>query len=377
MFIVRRSKIEDAPTLLKLARMVHFINLPAAQDIITEKILHSRGSFIRAAGGVSPLRKQHHADQSLGGLQSALHESDLFMFTLEDTENGACLGTSQVLAHMGGPGSPNVSFQLLERRFYSQTLQTGTTQTVAKLYLDESGPSEVGGLILQPSYRRHKQRLGRFLSLVRFHFVGLHRDVFADRMLAEMMAPITPDGQNLLWEQLGRRFIGLSYTEADRFCQVSREFITSLLPHEEIYLTLLSPEARAVIGQVGKETVPARIMLERLGFEYCGFVDPFDGGPHLHARTDDITLVRETSWKKLGDTVTAAQCNDHAIVSTLDTDGEFRAIQCPIKSGARIGLQRSSMRLLGIEPGHRIGVTPLGPMSRKKKTTKRTRKAKA
>ena len=54
--------------------------------------------------------------------------------------------------------------------------------------------------------------------------------------------------------------------EADKFCQYSREFMTSLLPRDEIFLTLLPPEARALIGQVGTDTAPARRMLEELGF---------------------------------------------------------------------------------------------------------------
>lgn len=361
MFVVRRSRIEDAPTLLKLARMVHFINLPADQDIITQKVLHSRNSFIRAGGGGQRGHRHERRRESMEGLGSSLSETDVFMFTLEDLESGSCLGTSQIVAHMGSPGNPNVSFQLSERRFYSKTLQTGTTQAVAKLFLDESGPTELGGLILQPSYRRHKLKLGRFLSLVRFHFVGLHRDIFADKLVAEMMAPITPDGQNLLWEFLGRRFIGLSYTEADRFCQVSREFITSLLPREEIYLALLPPEARAVVGRVGQETVPARKLLERLGFEYRGFVDPFDGGPHLHADTDAVSIVRDTHWARLGDSVPKSQCKTPGIVSVLDTDGEFRSVNTEYKAvqKGRIALDRASMAILAAEPGARVGVTEL------------------
>jgi arginine N-succinyltransferase len=359
-FVVRRSKVEDVPTLVKLARMVHFINLPADQDVIMAKVLHSRNSFIRAGGGEASTRTRHRSGE-MAGLGSALADTDVFMFTLEDTETGACLGTSQVVSHMGSPGNPNVSFRLSERRFYSKTLQTGSTQTVARLYLDESGPTELGGLIVQPSFRRHKLRLGRFLSLVRFHFIGLHRDVFADRLVAEMMAPITPDGRNLLWEYLGRRFINLSYTEADRFCQVSREFITALLPREDIYVTLLPPEARAVLGQVGQETVPARLMLERLGFEYRGFVDPFDGGPHLHANVDDVSLVRDSAWRLLGDPAPASECKLRGFVSVLDTDGDFRAVECDFKEAGRdrIALPRKWLKLLGADPGDRVGVTPL------------------
>lgn len=399
MFLIRRARIEDVGTLLKLARMVHFINLPPDKDIITAKVLHSRSCFIRVGGGTDAVGEvserrvrgggsrtkaqdrirpqedptlieahRRHLDNarrgangtSLMGFGSALVESDLFMFTLEDTETQSVLGTSQIVAHMGGPGNPSVAFRLRKREFFSTSLQSGTTHMTATLHLDESGPTEIGGLILQPSYRRHKQKLGRFLSLVRFHFIGLHRELFADRVTAEMMAPITPDGQNLFWDCLGRRFIALNYSEADRFCQYSREFMISLLPREEIYLSLLPPEARAMVAQVGPETVPARKLLEGLGFAHKDLIDPFDGGPYLTADTSKVTLVRDTRWAELGSPAAASRCKRFGYVSRLDEDGEFRAVQTAWSEDTkgRLGLPAEAHDVIAADPGARVGVTP-------------------
>lgn len=441
MFLIRRARLDDTATLIKLAKMVHFINLPPDREIIANKILQSRSCFAKAAGAsasqvpepprpkirpgptgvraseadrlapdvgdppaqlkpaaghgaaggpakgrgrgsksarrspVPPARSggSSHAPGTVSGanhtpgtgtsveargLSSA--RSDIFMFVLEDTEGGACLGTSQVLAHMGGPGNPNLSFKLSKKEFFSRSLQFGATHIVANLYLDESGPSELGGLILQPSFRNHKAKLGRLLSLVRFHFIALHRELFSDRLIAELMAPISPDGQNLLWEYLGRRFINLTYAEADRFCQYSREFMLSLLPREEIYLTLLPPEARSVIGEVGPETLPARRMLEKIGFRYKDFVDPFDGGPHLEAATGEIKMVRDTRSLELGEPITAAAATRRGIVSRLDPDGDFRAAHADFHvSGGAVLLPRETMSLLGVESGVNLGVTPM------------------
>ncbi|MEO0629407.1 MAG: hypothetical protein AAFY46_01600, partial [Planctomycetota bacterium] len=47
MFRIRRAKLDDTPTLLKLAKMVHFINLPPDKEIIVQKIIHSRNSFLK------------------------------------------------------------------------------------------------------------------------------------------------------------------------------------------------------------------------------------------------------------------------------------------------------------------------------------------
>lgn len=434
MFLIRRARLDDAATLVKLAKMVHFINLPPDREIISNKILQSRSCFAKAAGalvtpvpepappkvkpgptgvraseadrlapdvGEPPEQLKPAAGHAAGkgpargsrsirrspappskdrprpgpraelasgsggiapveakGLSAA--KSDIFMFVLEDTENSACLGTSQILAHMGGPGNPNLSFKLSKKEFFSRSLQFGATHIVATLYLDESGPSELGGLILQPSYRNHKAKLGRLLSLVRFHFIALHRGMFSDRLIAELMAPISPDGQNLLWEYLGRRFINLTYAEADRFCQYSREFMLALLPREEIYLTLLPPEARSVIGEVGPETLPARRMLEKIGFRYKDFVDPFDGGPHLEALTAEIKLIRDTRTLELGDPIAPASATRRGIVSRLDPDGEFRAVHDDFHvTEGKVFLTRETITLLGVERGMTLGVTPM------------------
>ncbi len=362
MHIIRRAKIEDVDTLLKLARMVHFINLPPDREIITEKILRSRDCFKHVGRGEPPL-KDIKSDGKPLSLKKTLSESELFVFVLEDTETGAVLGSSQLVSAMGGPGNPNVGFKITERRFFSESLHTGMTHTVATLHLDESSPTEIGGLILQPAYRAHKGKLGRLLSFVRFHFMGLNRQHFADHVLAEMMAPISDSGDNQFWDALGRRFINLSYDEADRFCQYSREFMFTLLPREDIYLTLLPPKARQGVGQVGKDTVPARKMLEKLGFRYQGVIDPFDGGPHLQAMTDDIPIVRSTHTMKLGKAAAAAACKGMAIVSVLDGEGEYIALQTPFaRKGEALCLPKDVIEALGADEGDEVACTVIDPM---------------
>lgn len=359
MFIIRQAKLDDIPTLLKLAKTVHFINLPADRDIITGKVNRSRQCFLKAAGGrVEEPELDVRANGTAQGLNLTTRTTDFFMFVLEDTETGACLGTSQVVAHMGGPGNPNYALKLERREFFSQTLQTGTSHVVARLYADETGPTEIGGLILQPAARG--ARLGRFLSQVRFHMIGLHRPLFSDRIIAEMMAPISSDGQNLLWEYFGRRFIPLSYAEADRHCQYSREFIWALLPKDDIYLSLLPPEARDVIGRVGEETVPARRLLEKMGFQHKGKVDPFDGGPHLEAATDELPMVRNTSRRELAGPVEVSACTHMAVVSSLSEEGEFRAVQSPIAlDGQRVLLPAEVISNRNWSAGSSLGVTLL------------------
>jgi arginine N-succinyltransferase len=360
-YVIRRARVEDVGTLLKLARMVHFINLPPDKDAITTKVVVSRDSFQRASSGSERRRDVGRAPDapSVKGLTLGLAETDQFMFVLESAETGSVLGTSQLIAHMGGPGNPNYSFKLERRNFFADDIKTGTSHMVARLHKDETGPTEIGGLILQPASRGAK--LGRFLSFVRFHFIGMRRELFADRVLAEMMAPLTDDGRSLFWEYLGRRFIPLSYAEADTQCARSRLFIASLLPHEDIYLSLLPPEARDVVGIVHRETVPARRLLEKLGFAFKEFVDPFDAGPQLEARTDDVPIISMTSPHELGDPLPPSRCKREGIVSMLHSDGEFFAMYGPFgaDSKGRVSLPPNAMEALRVEPGDEVGVTDM------------------
>ncbi|MFO0491109.1 MAG: arginine N-succinyltransferase, partial [bacterium] len=164
------------------------------------------------------------------------------------------------------------------------------------------------------------------------------------------------------WEHFGRHFINMTYDQADRFCQESKEFMLSLLPSEDIYLTLLVPEARAAIGSVSEETTPAKHLLERLGFAHFQRVDPFDGGPHLEAQTDSINLVRQTRLGKLGTpTDKPAPLREHGIVSVVDAEGEFRATASgyQLDKNERVVLPRDVARMLGGEPGMDVGLSPL------------------
>lgn len=370
MFLIRQSKPEDTPTILELARMVFFINLPPDEKIIGAKIEHSRDCMRKAMG--LPARDEDSkapkpSDGAPAGYAATQEASDFFMFTMEDVESGGVIGTSQIRSHMGGPGNPNYSFKVLQREFKSESLGFGTTHLVARLHRDESGPTEVGGLILQPSFRGHPLKPGKFLSFVRFHFIALHRELFADRVIAEMMGPTSSDGDNLFWDHIGRKFIPVKYGEADRFCQHNRRFIDELLHKEDLYLTLLPLEVLNSVAQVGKETVPARRLLEKLGFKYKNFIDPFDGGPHLEARTDDVALIRGTKSGSVGEALTEGKATHRGIVSVLQGDGQFRAVDTEFALDARgnVRLPAKALELLHAKSGGKVGYTPIERFDRK------------
>ena len=206
-----------------------------------------------------------------------------------------------IFAQHGSRRAPHVFFDVLEEERYSETLDRHFAHRVLRIGYNYKGLTEIGGLVVRPEFRRHPERLGRLLMSVRFLYIARHRAAFRDEVLSELMPPLEPDGTSLLWESLGRQFTGLTYQEADRLSQDNKEFIRALFPQDPLYASLLPAHVQELIGQVGPETKAVEKMLREIGFSYAHRIDPFDGGPHFHARTDDITLVRATRTARVAD----------------------------------------------------------------------------
>jgi len=195
-------------------------------------------------------------------------------------------------AQHGTEEEPHFFLTVGQEKKFSETINTGFIHGTLKLGLETNGPTEIGGLILHPDFRKGPEKLGKQLSFVRFLYMAMHPERFKPMIHSELMPPLDKNGNSPLWEAVGRRFLNMNYTEADILSRSNKEFILSLFPSENIYQTLLPIEARESIGKVGKETEPVKRMLENIGFKYTYEVDPFDGGPHYRCKLNDINLIK-------------------------------------------------------------------------------------
>lgn len=271
MFVLRSVQPSDLSALFKLSNIMTFINLPPDEELISSKIDSSLRSF-----------KNPDSDLS----------KNYYIFVLEDYESGDILGVSMIHAQHGTENEPHFYLTVGQEAKFSQTINTGFVHGTLKLGLDTNGPTEIGGLILNPDFRGHKEKLGKQLSFVRFLYMANNPDRFKTMIHSELMPPLDRYGNSPLWEAVGRRFLNMNYHEADVLSRNNKEFILSLFPSENIYQTLLPMEARESIGKVGKETEPVKKMLESIGFKYTYEVDPFDGGPHYRCPLKEITPVK-------------------------------------------------------------------------------------
>ena len=284
-----------------------------------------------------------------------------FLFVLEDLAKQRIIGTSMIYAQHGTRRAPHIFFRVERDERYSMTLDKHFVHQTLRIGYNYDGPSEIGGLILLPEYRRTTEALGKTLSYVRFLFIRMHRELFRDHVLSELLPPLDPDGQSKLWEALGRKFTGLTYQEADLLSKDNKEFIHALFPDDPIHTELLPDDVRGLIGQVGPETKAVEAMLRRIGFEYAGQIDPFDGGPHFTARTDDITLVRDAREVAIR-TVDIADGERPWAVMAVEGAGpapRFRAIGARVipMDGGEVGITDDARRRLGVEDGQRVWLT--------------------
>jgi arginine N-succinyltransferase len=337
-FLIRNAQPEDLEGLYDLANQFHLLNMPADKTILSQKIDRSVESFA-------------------GELEIDKAE---YLFLIQDPQiKDRILGCSQIIAKHGNPGMPHYSFQITKVNKFSEDLGIGFIHKVLRFKEDLDGPTEIGGLLVDKSMRRRPEKLGKQISLIRFLYMGMHRERFKNRVLCELTPPLLEDGRSEFWEAVGRRFTGLPYDEADELSQTHKEFIRQLFPEQDIYLALLDSRARLSLGKVGTETIPAQKILERVGFKNLEEIDPFDGGPHFGVDTKDITVVKATNKKTVSKS-DKAQFNQRALLG-VDLGQNFRGAYSlvDVKNG-EISIPAPVQKLMGLESGQQVFVALLG-----------------
>lgn len=333
-FVTRSVTHDDLQQLTDLAKQFNLLNLPGDKKILAEKIARSEASF----AGQLPKDKSE------------------YIFVIEDVHEKLVVGSSLIIAKHGSEEVPHCYFKILKRDHFSQDLGLGFIHQVLRFQLDTDGPTEIGGLLVDRTYRRRPERLGKQISLSRFVYMGLNPERFEHRVLCELTPPLTEEGRSEFWEALGRRFTGLPYQEADMLSQTNKEFIESLFPEEDIYLSLLDAKARLVLGRVGEATKPAQHLLESIGFEYLDEVDPFDGGPHYGARTEDILPIKQGQKVILGEFKDATYKNQ-GLVGFGTNDIRTILTGYEVRDGV-VSIPAKSRDLLQLDLNHEVFVAP-------------------
>jgi arginine N-succinyltransferase len=343
-FYVRPAVIEDLPALSQVARHLDSVNLPNDPIRLRESIEFSQRSFS-------------------GALEAAKRE--LLFVLVERGADGSerAVGSSMIFAQHGTRRAPHVFLDVIDEERYSESLDRHFRHQVLRIGYNYDGVTEIGGLVLLPELRGHPQQLGKTLVHVRFVYMALNRAIFRDEVVSELLPPLEADGTSALWEALGRHFTGLSYQEADRLSRENKEFIRSLFPQDPIYATLLPPAAQAQIGRVGPHSKAVEKMLVKAGFEYASRIDPFDGGPHFHCRTDDVTPLASTQQLRVRELRPGEASGPTVVIVAAPQPAApwFLAARVAVTlTGEKtLDLPEETARLLQVGSGDTVAVLPL------------------
>jgi arginine N-succinyltransferase len=343
--ILRPIAKEDLPDLLALAAQLDSVNLPSDRKFLESRIEHSRRSF--ASASKTPVTP----DGDVG----------VYVFVLEDRDAGRIIGSSLVISKQGVPGTPYYWLEVSSEERFSAGLGKRFIHSKLRLRSTEDGPSEIGGLILDPAYRGHPDKCGKALSIVRFAYMGIHPERFEREVIAEMLSPFNEHGRNLLWDAFGWHFTGLEYREADRLSARDKRFIADLFPQDPVYATLFPNNVQEVIGKPNDSARAAVRILEKVGFRYLNQVDPFDGGPYYGASRDAITSVRERRELVLPGESRVGESESDGPLSLISSETAlgFRATVVRLEEDGAPWVTKAGREALGVKGGDRVTVTPL------------------
>ena len=273
MLVMRPAQIADLSEVQRLAAdsPVGVTSLPNDAERLREKIAGSEASFA--------------AEVSFNGEES-------YFFVLEDSESGRLVGWSGIVAS-AGYSEPFYSFRNETFVHNSRELKIHNKIHVLSLCHDLTGNSLLTSFYVDRSLV--DTAWSELNSRGRLLFLANHPERFADALVVEIVGHSDEAGDSPFWDAVGRNFFDMNYSEAERLCGLkSRTFLAELMPHYPIYVPLLPDDAQEAMGQVHPRAQITFDILMREGFETDHYIDIFDGGPTLHARTSGIRSIAQS-----------------------------------------------------------------------------------
>lgn len=273
-YVMRPSRLDDLGALMELAELSGpgFTSLPVDEPILSERLDKSERAF-------------HGRQKNL--------QYGKYLMMMEHAPTGKVVGCSAVKAGTG-IDQPFFNYRIITLAQASHAAGNLRFDMDALVLTNEYvGFTEVGTLFLKPDHRGGGA--GRLAAQARYLLMAAAPERFSDKVLAELRGVVDDEGTSPFWECLGRHFFRMDFAEADRLSATTdNQFIMDLMPRYPIYVDLLPPEAREVIGRCHSDGVGAYKLLQWEGFEFDRTVDIFDGGPLVAAQRRHIRTIQES-----------------------------------------------------------------------------------
>ncbi|HTN32209.1 MAG TPA: arginine/ornithine succinyltransferase subunit alpha [Pseudomonas sp.] len=340
MLVMRPAQLSDLAEVQRLAAIspVGVTSLPDSADRLREKILASEASF---------------------AAEVAFNGEETYFFVLEDTERGGLVGCSGLVASAGYT-EPFYSFRNETFVHVSRELNIHNKTHALSLCHDLTGNSLLDSFFVEAD--KAAPPVDELISRGRLLFVADHPERFADSMVVDILGISDVEGDSPFWDGVGRHFFGMSYAEAEHLSGVkSRSFLAELMPHYPIYVPLLSDEAQEAMGEVNPDAQASFDILTREGFETEHYIDIFDGGPTLHARTSAIRSIVHSQLLavQLSDAPVTQGGRTWLIANGLLQDFRALLVELDWEPGMPLCLDRTTAEALGVGEGSSVRLVAL------------------
>lgn len=336
MLVVRPAERDDLAGIARLAsaQEVRVSTLPRAEERLAQKIDYARRSLTR---------------------EPDTRGRERYLFVLVDSEDGEVRGVAGIDA-CAGNGQPFYNYR--RDALIHASHELGVSRPVDVLYPSHglTGHTLLCSFMIDHALRQTDAF--ELLSRARLLFIARHRIAFANHMVVEIQGVQTEAGEVPFWDSLGRHFFNMDFATADQYSsELSKTFIAELMPPNPIYVTLLSDAAQAALAQPHSLARKTSELLQREGFQAGSFIDIFDGGPVLEARTDTLKTIVSSHYKQVR--VSDVDGGEHYLVAAGE-DAGFRCVLAPLGEGLdeQVRLSAEVERLLGCAPGEPVMVAP-------------------
>lgn len=338
MHVVRPVRHEDLKQLCDLSALARagLTTFPNNERILRKRIEDSVHDFER--GAVRP-------------------DGETYFFVMEDSDSGNIVGTCAISAKVGGY-HPSYTYQIKTAHKRSRVLGVRKDIQYLELKKEYNGPTEIGTLFLHPQARA--KGLGRMLSLSRFLFLAQYPKMFEKFVIAELRGILDKNDHSPFWNAVCKHFFEVEFRKADLMSMEDKTFIAELIPQHPIYIPILPQAAQQAIGQVHKNTEPARRLLEEENFRFIDEIDIFEAGPVVGCRLNNIRTVRESQVATVKDVAETISRKREYLIARAGKIHEFRVTRGAVKLGQTgITLTRGAAHALNVQNGDRVRIAPL------------------
>ncbi|GAA5174864.1 MULTISPECIES: arginine N-succinyltransferase [Halomonadaceae] len=340
MLVVRPAKPADLPGLERLAGSAtpRLTNLPTHRDRLEERITRSQRSLSREV--------DFPGDES-------------YTFVLEDLERGEVVGTATIRAHAG---AHEAYYTYRQETLIHASQQLNVRREVQTLSLSHevSDASLLCALSLDARYKGTSAE--SLLRRSRLMFIAQYPERFAEILAIAFPGYLDDDGESPFWNSVGRHFFVRGYQEMNHLAGVrSKSFIAEVMPQFPLYLPLLTPAARAAIGQEhpAHEAALAEMLAE--GFSRSRHVDIFDAGPLIKADRERLATFCHSTWHPVRIRPAGALPDAEPALIANQKLGGFRCVvaRYALSPTGQLVLSPEHAAVLGVEEGRAVLATPL------------------